>query len=178
MISQERARCELISWLWFSPSVRQALSLPTLPRCLSVFPGQASRTAHTIRQRSRSPSYRRVRAALPSDWSTWTSRHFRTVEARSPTRATTSRPRPLPTSALARRLVIDTPTDGPCGRWMPLEGCLPPHRPRGRIHPADTRQLHGQTGCIFSQWKRLAVVQYATERLAERSSVVIIPKKS
>jgi AraC-like DNA-binding protein len=44
----------------------------------------------------------------------------------------------------------------------------------GKSRRAFTRHFQNQTGCTFSQWKRLAVVQRATERLAEGSSVTTI----
>jgi AraC-like DNA-binding protein len=44
----------------------------------------------------------------------------------------------------------------------------------GMSRRAFTRHFHSQTGSTFSQWKRLAVVQRATERLAEGSSVTAI----
>jgi AraC-like DNA-binding protein len=44
----------------------------------------------------------------------------------------------------------------------------------GMSRRAFTRHFHGQTGCTFSQWKRLAAIQRATERLAEGSSVTTI----
>lgn len=44
----------------------------------------------------------------------------------------------------------------------------------GMSRRAFTRHFHSQTGCTFSQWKRLAAVQRATEMLAEGSSVTTI----
>ena len=44
----------------------------------------------------------------------------------------------------------------------------------GMSRRAFTRHFQSQTGCTFSQWKRLAVVQRATEKLAEGSSVTRI----
>jgi AraC-like DNA-binding protein len=44
----------------------------------------------------------------------------------------------------------------------------------GMSRRAFTRHFQNQTGCTFSQWKRLAVVQRATERLAEGNSVTTI----
>jgi AraC-like DNA-binding protein len=37
----------------------------------------------------------------------------------------------------------------------------------GMSRRAFTRHFQSQTGCTFSQWKRLAAVQRATEMLAE-----------
>jgi AraC-like DNA-binding protein len=39
---------------------------------------------------------------------------------------------------------------------------------------AFTRHFQSQTGCTFSQWKRFAMVQRATERLAEGNGVTTI----
>jgi AraC-like DNA-binding protein len=44
----------------------------------------------------------------------------------------------------------------------------------GMSRRAFTRHFQSQTGCTFSQWKRLAVVKRATERLAEGGSVTTI----
>jgi AraC-like DNA-binding protein len=44
----------------------------------------------------------------------------------------------------------------------------------GMSRRAFTRHFQSQTGCTFSQWKRLAMVQRATERLAESRSVTTI----
>ncbi len=44
----------------------------------------------------------------------------------------------------------------------------------GMSRRAFTRHFQSQTGCTFSQWKRLAAVQRATEMLAEGSSVTTI----
>jgi AraC-like DNA-binding protein len=44
----------------------------------------------------------------------------------------------------------------------------------GMSRRAFTRHFQSQTGCTFSQWKRFAMVQRATERLAEGSSVTTI----
>jgi AraC-like DNA-binding protein len=44
----------------------------------------------------------------------------------------------------------------------------------GMSRRAFTRHFHSQTGCTFSQWKRLAAVQRATEMLAEGNSVTTI----
>jgi AraC-like DNA-binding protein len=44
----------------------------------------------------------------------------------------------------------------------------------GMSRRAFTRHFQGQTGCTFAQWKRLALVQRATERLAEGDSVTTI----
>jgi AraC-like DNA-binding protein len=44
----------------------------------------------------------------------------------------------------------------------------------GMSRRAFTRHFHNQTGCTFSQWKRLAAVQRASEMLAEGSSVTTI----
>jgi AraC-like DNA-binding protein len=44
----------------------------------------------------------------------------------------------------------------------------------GMSRRAFTRHFQSQTGCTFSQWKRLAVVQRATERLAQGTSVTTI----
>ena len=44
----------------------------------------------------------------------------------------------------------------------------------GMSRRAFTRHFQCQTGCTFSRWKRLALVQRATERLAEGSSVTTI----
>jgi AraC-like DNA-binding protein len=44
----------------------------------------------------------------------------------------------------------------------------------GMSRRAFTRHFQSQTGCTFSQWKRLAVVRRATERLAQGSSVTTI----
>ena len=44
----------------------------------------------------------------------------------------------------------------------------------GMSRRAFTRHFHNQTGCTFSQWKRLAAVQRASQMLAEGSSVTTI----
>lgn len=44
----------------------------------------------------------------------------------------------------------------------------------GMSRRAFTRHFQSQTGCTFSQWKRFAMVQHATERLAEGRSVTTI----
>jgi AraC-like DNA-binding protein len=44
----------------------------------------------------------------------------------------------------------------------------------GMSRRAFTRHFQSQTGCTFSQWKRMAMVQRATERLTEGSSVTTI----
>lgn len=44
----------------------------------------------------------------------------------------------------------------------------------GMSRRAFTRHFQSQTGCTFAQWKRMALVQRATERLAEGSSVTTI----
>jgi AraC-like DNA-binding protein len=44
----------------------------------------------------------------------------------------------------------------------------------GMSRRAFTRHFHSQTGCTFSQWKRLAAVQHATKMLAEGNSVTMI----
>jgi AraC-like DNA-binding protein len=44
----------------------------------------------------------------------------------------------------------------------------------GMSRRAFTRHFQSQTGCTFSQWKRLAAVQRASEMLAEGSSVTTI----
>ena len=44
----------------------------------------------------------------------------------------------------------------------------------GMSRRAFTRHFHSQTGCTFSQWKRLAAVQRASQMLAEGSSATTI----
>lgn len=44
----------------------------------------------------------------------------------------------------------------------------------GMSRRAFTRHFQSQTGCTFSQWKRLAAVQRASEMLAKGSSVTTI----